>query len=240
MLQRIPEPELMDTPDEARDYDSMDHAEVNYRFVDDLLNSLTAFKLFDPRYPEQTTNPLTILDLGTGTAQIPDRTLPSLVTESKSSPSMPPPICLPWPIKTFARLSCNREYDSNKSTPKRLPFSAAEFDCVISNSIIHHLPDPVACLAEATRVVRPGGLLFFRDLFRPETESELAGLVDRYAPPAGISVASDHQRSMFADSLRSALTVGEIRDLIAHLGFLPDSVRATSDRHWTWAAVRLP
>jgi hypothetical protein len=40
MLDRILEPEFMDTAEEARDYDSMDHAEVNRRFVDDLLAAL--------------------------------------------------------------------------------------------------------------------------------------------------------------------------------------------------------
>src|ERR1700685_3605724 len=36
-LPRTPEPEVMDTEEEARDYDAMDHAEVNGRFVADLL-----------------------------------------------------------------------------------------------------------------------------------------------------------------------------------------------------------
>ena len=37
MLTRVLEPEAMDTPDEARDYDAMDHAAVNERFVADFL-----------------------------------------------------------------------------------------------------------------------------------------------------------------------------------------------------------
>jgi hypothetical protein len=41
---------------------------------------------------------------------------------------------------------------------------------------------------------------------------------------------------MFDASLRAALTLGEIRALVTPLGFPPDSVQATSDRHWTWAA----
>ena len=36
-LKRVLEPEVMDTPEEARDYDGMDHSEVNQLFVDDLL-----------------------------------------------------------------------------------------------------------------------------------------------------------------------------------------------------------
>ena len=37
MLERVLEPEVMDTPEEARDYNVMDHADVNRRFVDDLV-----------------------------------------------------------------------------------------------------------------------------------------------------------------------------------------------------------
>ena len=37
MLTRVPEPEVMDTPEEARAYNAMDHSEVNRLFVTDLL-----------------------------------------------------------------------------------------------------------------------------------------------------------------------------------------------------------
>jgi hypothetical protein len=39
---------------------------------------------------------------------------------------------------------------------------------------------------------------------------------------------------MFADSLRAALTPAEVRALVAGLGIDPDTVRRTTDRHWTW------
>ena len=41
---------------------------------------------------------------------------------------------------------------------------------------------------------------------------------------------------MFADSLHAALTLDEVRRMIAAIGFDPSTVRATSDRHWTWTA----
>jgi tRNA1(Val) A37 N6-methylase TrmN6 len=58
MLKRILEPEVMDSPEEARDYDAMDHEEVNQRFVEDFL---AVVKDLDGL----------ILDVGTGTARIP-------------------------------------------------------------------------------------------------------------------------------------------------------------------------
>ena len=56
-LERILEPEVMDSQEEATDYDAMDHGEVNRRFVADLLAGGDVDG--------------DVLDLGTGTAQIP-------------------------------------------------------------------------------------------------------------------------------------------------------------------------
>src|SRR5579871_4977433 len=57
MLGRVLEPEVMDSPEEARDYDAMDHSTVNRLFVTDFL------AIWRGGVP--------ILDVGTGTAQIP-------------------------------------------------------------------------------------------------------------------------------------------------------------------------
>jgi len=104
---------------------------------------------------------------------------------------------------------------------------------VVSNSLIHHLPDPPAAFQELARVVAPGGLLFVRDLFRPESQSEVDWLVNTYA--AG---ATDRQRQLLGDSLRAALTLEEVRAATRGLPFSHVTLAATSDRHWTLAAVR--
>src|SRR5271166_2066683 len=57
MLPRVLEPEVMDSAAEAHDYDAMDHSTVNRVFVADFLAAWAG------------QNP--ILDVGTGTAQIP-------------------------------------------------------------------------------------------------------------------------------------------------------------------------
>jgi hypothetical protein len=52
--------------------------------------------------------------------------------------------------------------------------------------------------------------------------------------------ANAYQQKLFSDSLRAAITVEEMSDLVASFGFARDTVRMTSDRHWTWSATRLP
>jgi hypothetical protein len=74
-------------------------------------------------------------------------------------------------------------------------------------------------------------MLFVRDLLRPADDSTVKLLVRTYA--AG---ANAHQQKMFDDSLRAALSLAEIRNLVMSLGFAADTVQPTSDRHWTWAA----
>jgi len=118
---------------------------------------------------------------------------------------------------------------------KQLPFRDGMFDVVMSNSILHHIPEPIDVLREAVRVTRSGGLLFFRDLLRPETEDQLNQLVAAYT-----TGANDHQQRMFAESLHAALSLDEIRTLISGLGFSADGVQPTSDRHWTWSSGNSP
>ncbi len=43
----------------------------------------------------------------------------------------------------------------------RLPFSGDTFDVVVAMEILEHVEDPVRVVAEAARVLRPGGVFFF-------------------------------------------------------------------------------
>lgn len=114
---------------------------------------------------------------------------------------------------------------------KRLPYPDGHFAWVIANSLIHHLDDPEQAVAEAVRVVQPGGCLFFRDLCRPDSRSDLDALVQFHA-----AAEPPRSRQLFAESLHAALRLEEFRDIVQRAGFDPASVQTTSDRHWTWAA----
>lgn len=218
VLKRILEVEVMDSLDEAIDYDMMDHSAVNRVFVDDLLAVRST--------------PGDVLDLGTGTALIPielcRREPTCRVMAADAAVNM-----LQLARNNVESAGFVERIHVSHVDAKRLPYRDEMFDTVMSNSIIHHIPEPVTVLREAVRVTKAGGQLFFRDLLRPEDDSTLAQLVETYA--AG---ANDHQRQMFADSLHAALTLGEIRALVEEFGFDPHGVQATSDRHWTWSAVR--
>jgi ubiquinone/menaquinone biosynthesis C-methylase UbiE len=173
-----------------------------------------------------------VLDLGTGTAQIPIE----LCRRSPRARVMAADQAIA--MLDVARLnveigSLRERIQLSHIDAKTTPYADGMFAAVMSNSIVHHIPEPRSVLAEAVRVVRTGGLLFFRDLLRPPDKATLDRLVDQYAGDC-----NEHQRAMFAASLHAALTLDEIRALLVSLGFPPDSVAATSDRHWTWSAIK--
>lgn len=211
-LTRVPEPECMDTFEEAVQYDLMDHSEVNRAFVDRFLAIGGGGH---------------VLDVGTGPAHIPielcRRREDVRVTAVDAARAM-----LDRAAIRVREAGLAGRVRLSLADGKRLLFPDGSFDSVMSNSIVHHLPDPRPFFREAGRLVKPGGVVFLRDLFRPETESELAGLVARHT--AG---ATEAQRSLFAASLRAAFTVAEVRSMLAECGLSGLSVAATSDRHWT-------
>lgn len=221
MLPRVLEPEVMDTPDEARDYDSMDHSGVNRLFASDLIAAAQA-------KPEVLCGDM--LDLGTGTAQIP-------IEICRQTPEGRI-LAVDAAIEMLELARYNIELAGVITRvrlahvdAKVLPYRDGTFDVVMSNSIVHHIPEPASVIAEAARVLKPGGLIFFRDLLRPASSDEVTRLVQTYA-----GGCNEHQRAMFEASLNAALTLEEVRAVISPLGFNDDSVQQTSDRHWTWAA----
>jgi ubiquinone/menaquinone biosynthesis C-methylase UbiE len=116
---------------------------------------------------------------------------------------------------------------------KNLPFPDGRFEAVVSNTIIHHIPDPGPALAEMARLVAPGGTLMVRDLARPAGVAELDALVELYAADEPIPA-----RNLFRDSLHASLTLDEVRAIVEGLGLPPEGVALTSDRHWTWTWSR--
>lgn len=220
MLPRVLEPEVMDSAEEARDYDAMDHALVNRAFVADFLAAWPGY------------NP--VLDVGTGTAQIPIE----LCRQSEAAQVVAVDLAehmLRVGRANVERAGLHHRIRLERCDAKGLPFAAGTFGAIISNSIVHHVPEPRRVLTEVLRVARPGAMLFLRDLLRPGEEGHVRQLVETYG-----GQANAHQRQMFEDSLRAALTLAEVQALAGELGLDPGCVRQTSDRHWTLQATVNP
>jgi ubiquinone/menaquinone biosynthesis C-methylase UbiE len=227
-LPRTLEPEVMDSEQEACDYDAMDHAEVNARFCDDFLAMRPTLGR--------------VLDVGTGTARIPlelCRRSPNVQVDA---------IDLAASMLAIAKRNVERAGLAHRivlirADAKAAPWGASSFDAVVANSIVHHIPEPGDVLGEMWRLVRPSGLLFVRDLARPERRETVRELVTKHAPvPArecdSVRAMHERQRALFEASLCAALTIDEVRSLVAPLGIPAQAVQMTSDRHWTLSRAR--
>ncbi len=116
-------------------------------------------------------------------------------------------------------------------------FPDACFDFVLSNSLLHHLHDPIAVLNEMARLAKPAGVVLLRDLRRPS----------RLAFPLHVRwfgrYYSGLMKRLYTDSVRAAYTADEIRGLLdysaladaeiffhhrTHLGFVRRGGRRTA------------
>lgn len=231
MLPRVLEPEVMDTPEEADDYNAMDHGEVNRRFVDDwlaaaqrLCGEVDALGLAG--------EPTRVLDVGTGTALIPIEICRRGVQCRLLAVDLAEEM-LKLARHNVAAAGYDKSIQAERVDAKALPYELAAFDAVISNSIVHHIPEPAEVFAEMLGVLRPGGLLFVRDLVRPGDDATLESLAAMYA-----GQENAHQQAMFRASLHAALALEEVRALVVQFGLPPACVEQTTDRHWTLAARR--
>jgi len=223
MLERTPEPEVMDTDEEVSTYDAMDHSKVNARFAEDFL----AF-----HGPCQGGE---ILDVGTGTALIP--------IEIARRDSRARIVAVDLASRMIARARHHVETAGLSSRIRCEVQDAKAFDqtqwrhyeAVISNSIVHHLADPRAVLAAMAGMVAPGGTLFVRDLVRPDSEEQVNDLVETYAADE-----PEFARALFGASLRAAFTLAEIDAMRRELGLTGGTLVMSSDRHWTWSWRRDP
>jgi ubiquinone/menaquinone biosynthesis C-methylase UbiE len=220
MLPRVLEPEVMDTAEEAEEYDAMDHGEVNRRFAADVL--------------ARRREPRRVVDVGTGTARIPIA-LCALHPSCKVVASDLADHMLRVARRNVEAAGLGDRIELVKADAKgaREVLRDGSFDVVMSNSIVHHIPSPARLFEELLRLLAPGGLLFVRDLERPSDEAAVRALVATYA-----ANDTEKQRGLFEDSLRAALTIDEVIALVASLGIPASAVARTSDRHWTLAFER--
>jgi ubiquinone/menaquinone biosynthesis C-methylase UbiE len=178
-----------------------------------------------------------VLDVGTGSALIPlelcRRTPEATVEAIDLAEHM-----LALAKRNVSRAGLGARIALSLRDAKKTGWPDGAFDTVVSNSIVHHIPEPRDAFAEMWRLVRAGGRLFVRDLERPESDARVGELVALYAVvPAGLSpqerAMHERQRALFDASLRAALTLDEVRATLAPLGIAGEAVQRTSDRHWT-------
>ncbi len=209
-LERVLEPEVMDSAEDAHEYDAMDHRAANASFVARLVELGARGSM---------------LDIGTGPGTIP--LLVCAAIDDARVIGIDLATHMLAAAERHAAASPHRaRVEFRRADAKRLEFEDGRFDTVFSNTILHHIPDPLPFLREAARVLAPGGCLLIRDLYRPTDRTRLDALVAQHA-----GNDTPYQRKLFADSLHAALTPGELREYANAAGFARAEITVDSDRH---------
>ena len=220
---RIPEPELMDSPEQARAYAAADFSAPHDAFV----------ACFQERFPAFSAGKA--VDLGCGTADITARFARAL-----------PEVTVHGVDKRAAMLDLGVEYVREAGLADRITLQLARlpleqpslalggpYDAVISNSLLHHLADPAVLWQTARAVAATGAPIFVMDLRRPPSTDAADALVTTYA-------ADEHPllREDFRASLCAAYTVDEVAAQLER-GYRELAVEALGDRHLlVWGHLR--
>ena len=212
-MYRQPEPEFMDLPDEAAAYAAADFSGVNAAFVGRLLELAG----------DATT--ARAVDLGTGPADIAIRVArarPGWVIDAVDGAAAMIEIA----HRAVAAAGVSTRIRLHLADAKHTGLAGGGYDVVFSNSLLHHLPDPLPWWHEIRRLARPGAVIFIRDLFRPASPDAARAIVQQHA-----GGESELLRKEFYRSLLAAFTVEEVREQLAAAGLAELTLQPYSDRH---------
>lgn len=212
MMKRVPEPELMDDRAQAEAYAIADFADVNQAFVDRFLQLFPSFHRGR------------VLDLGCGPADICvrlGRALPGvrLVGLDGARAMLDEARCALNGASMESRVEL-----VEGALPDGLP--PTRFDAVISNSLLHHLHEPMVLWTAIRRAARPRAPILVVDLLRPASEAAARDIVETHARDERPILKAD-----FYNSLLAAFTPDEVRTQLDRAGLGALGVAVVSERH---------
>ncbi|MCB1736048.1 MAG: class I SAM-dependent methyltransferase [Gammaproteobacteria bacterium] len=212
-MQRIPEPELMNDPAQAQAYAEADFSEPHDAFV----------ATYREHFPETRGQ---VLDLGCGPADVtlrfarahPDCTVLGIDAAEQ--------------MLQLGRHACHRAGLSDRIELQiahlpHTPLPHEAYAAIISNSLLHHLNDPMTLWNTVAEHAHHGTQVFVMDLLRPDSPEAARALVDTHA-----ANEPDVLRHDFYHSLRAAYREDEVEAQLRAAGLGVLRVEIISDRHF--------
>ncbi len=217
-MQRQPEPELMDDPEQAQAYAQADFDAPHSQFM----------ALFHERFGDAVAGLASalVLDLGCGPGDITcrfARHYPNAVIDAlDGAPAM----------LQLAAVRVQQQGVSGRINlwQRHLPDVhglAPCYDVIISNSLLHHLHDPMVLWHCIQSHLRPGTQLFVMDLLRPASVAAARRLVAENAGDEPTALQHD-----FYNSLLAAYRLDEVQAQVLQAGLGWLRVEQVSDRHF--------
>lgn len=212
-MKRIPEPdELMDEADQALAYAEADFSASNDLFV----------TLFEQLHPGEFGGKA--LDLGCGPADIPirfARRYPQAQIDALDGAQA---------MLDLARIAIQENGLGQRISLhcQYLPALGLEnkYDALLSNSLLHHLNDPLDLWQTIGNNAQPGATVLVMDLLRPDSPQQVSELLTEYAGDAPEVLRRDFEASLFA-----AYTLEEVRAQLTAMALQGLEVAEVSDRH---------
>src|SRR5437879_11314824 len=98
---------------------------------------------------------------------------------------------------------------------------------VISNSLLHHVPNPLQFWYEVKKLAQPGAVVLVMDLLRPESSEAAQAIVDKYAADEPAILRRD-----FYNSLLASFTEDDVAAELAEMNLSRILIDVPDDRHW--------
>ncbi len=214
-MERMLEPELMDDEGQARAYAEADFEAPNSQFVD----------LFAEYFGDFSGNGY-LLDLGCGPGDIclrlARRYPQAIVHGLDGAPAM-----LAHARQALARLpDLQGRVEFLQGVLPEAVLPLGNYQAIVSNSLLHHLHDPLVLWHSVRHYAVPGAPVLAMDLLRPPSQQAARQIVDSYAagePPI--------LRRDFFNSLLAAFSLEEVRAQLLAAGLEDFTVVRVSDRH---------
>lgn len=192
-MKRTPEPELMETMEQAEAYDQADFSAAHGRRVE----------LFRERYGRELAG--AVLDIGCGSGDILERFAKkfpkaSFVGIDGSEPMLELSRRRMAKAGLSKRMSFLRAFIPSDDVPKQ------DYSVIMSHSLLHHLHEPSVLWNTVKQLAGKGTFIFVADLRRPPSEAEASRIVDEISANEPEVLKRD-----FHNSLCAAFTADEIR-----------------------------
>jgi SAM-dependent methyltransferase len=199
-MERIPEPELMEDKEQAAAYAQADFNEPNTLFLEK----------FNEKVGEISGQ---VLDLGCGPAQLSLRFAqahPNCVVfavDGSRAMLLEAQKLMQRSPQVKGRIVLIHDKISGASLPQHL------FRSIISNSLLHHLHDPMQLWNALKNYAASNAWIFIMDLFRPRSPEEARAIVEKYSGNEPAVLKRD-----FFNSLQAAFEEEEIRRQLKEAG----------------------
>ncbi|GJM17270.1 MAG: SAM-dependent methyltransferase [Thermodesulfobacteriota bacterium] len=213
-MKRLPEPELMVEPEQVSAYAEADFEEPHSNFINLL-----------KKYCSKASEARSVLDLGCGPGDVtfkfadafPKATIDA-VDGSKEMLEFAKNILGDIP-ELRGRINYTHSMIHDYKSTK-------EYDLIYSNSLLHHLMDPMVLWNKIYEISSEETKIFVMDLLRPETIGEAKKLKELY-----VSNEPEILQRDFYNSLLAAFEVDEVREQLSQAGLSKLEVKQISDRH---------